>query len=419
MKNNKPFDFKKLPKRPTFLMTMAKRVLSWPDLKKRGFTYEKINMENLKPPYLLLSTHGSMVDFNIMLKLTDPYQVNNVMTLEGFHDYTEFVMRNLGVLGKRKFIQDLYLLRNIRYCLEELHTIFVLYPEARYSLDGTTSFLPDSLAKMCKMMKVPIVVINQKGNFVTCPQWNKKNKHTPVFATMTQIVNKDEIKKLPVSEIDKRIREAFIYDDFKYQKENSLVIDDPDRAEGLHSILYQCPHCKTEFNMYSRGTKLWCEHCKKEWEMTMLGELKATDGETEFSHIPDWFKWERENVRSEVENGTYFFEDKVRIDTLPNAKGFIHQPDGVLRQDMTGTTIEGTAYKQSFFIHKNPLELESMHVEYDYKNKGDCVDISTKDDSYWCYPLCKRDVITKLSIATEELYIYARQQAKNAKLKEA
>ena len=73
MKNNKPFDFKKLPKRPTFLMTMAKRVLSWPDLKKRGFTYEKINMENLKPPYLLLSTHGSMVDFNIMLKLTDPY----------------------------------------------------------------------------------------------------------------------------------------------------------------------------------------------------------------------------------------------------------------------------------------------------------------------------------------------------------
>lgn len=418
MKKNTPFNFKQLPKRPTFLMTLAKRILSWPDLEKRGFTYEKIGMENLKPPYLLLSNHGSMVDFNIMLKLTDPYQVNNVMTLEGFHDYTEFVMRNLGVLGKRKFVQDLCLLRNMRYCLEELHTIFVLYPEARYSLDGTTSFLPNSLSKMCKMMKVPIVVINQKGNFVTCPQWNKKNKHTPVFASMTQIVTAEEIKTLSVSEINKRIRKAFIYDDFKYQKETGLVINDEERAEGLHSILYQCPNCRTEFQMYSKGTMLWCEHCKKEWEMTTLGEMKALSGETEFSHIPDWFKWERENVRAEIENGTYSFEDEVRIDTLPNAKGFIHQPQGRLIQNVQGTTIEGIAYNKKFKVHKNPLELESMHIEYDYKKKGDCVDISTNDESFWCYPIHKRDVISKLSIATEELYLHARKLAQNEKKNE-
>lgn len=410
MANYKPFDFNRVPKRPTILLTIAKRILSWPDLKKRGFTYEKINMEHLKPPYLVLSTHGSMVDFNIMLKLTDPYQVNNVMTLEGFHDYTEFIMRNLGVLGKRKFIKDLYLLKNIKYCLEELRTIFVLYPEARYSLDGTTSFLPDSLAKMCKMMKVPVVVINQRGNFITCPQWNKKNKGISVAATMTQIVNKNEIKTLSVSEIDRRIREAFVYDDFAYQKENNIVIDDPDRAEGLHSILYQCPNCHTEFHMDSKGSKLWCRKCKKEWEMTTLGEMQAISGETEFTHIPDWFAWERENVRNEIENGTYSFEDEVRIDTLPNARGFVHQPNGILIQNNEGTTIKGIAYKKPFEIHKTPLELESMHVEYDYKKKGDCVDISVADESYWCYPLHKRDVITKLSLATEELHKYAKSE---------
>ena len=419
MKNTTPFDFGQFPKRPTFLMTLAKRILSWPDLKKRGFTYEKINMENIKPPYLLLSTHGSMVDFNIMLKLTDPYQVNNVMTLEGFHDYTEFVMRNLGVLGKRKFIKDLYLLKNIRYCLEELHTIFVLYPEARYSLDGTTSFLPQSLAKMCKMMKVPIVIINQKGNFVTCPQWNKVNKHTPVFATMTQIVNKEEIKTLSVSEIDRRIRQAFVYDDFRYQKESGLVIDHPKRAEGLHSILYQCPDCKMEFQMHSKGTRLWCEHCGKEWEMTTLGEMKAIQGDTVFSHIPDWFAWERENVRGQIAAGTYSFCDEVRIDTLPNAGGFHHQPNGRLIQNMEGTTIEGIIYGEKFKLHKSPLDLESMHVEYDYKKKGDCVDISVRDDSYWCYPLHKRDVITKLSIATEELYLYYKNMTKREKKEQA
>ena len=33
------------------------------------------------------------------------------------------------------------------------------------------------------------------------------------------------------------------------------------------------------------------------YDMTTLGELKAREGETEFSHIPDWFAWQRQNVR--------------------------------------------------------------------------------------------------------------------------
>ena len=86
---------------------------------------------------------------------------------------------------------------------------------------------------------------------------------------------------------------------------------------------------------------------------------------------------------------------------------------------MNGTNIKGISYGKAITIHKNPIELESMHVEYDYKKKGDCVDISTNEDSYWCYPIHKRDVITKLSIATEELYMNARRQAKKEKMKEA
>lgn len=414
MQNIKAFDFKRKPKNPNFFMSVAKHLISWPDLKKREFTYDKIHMEGLKPPFLLLSTHSSMVDFNVMLKLTHPYRVNNVMTLEGFHDYTEFVMRNLGVIGKRKFIQDIDLIRNIRYSLRELKNIFVLYPEARYSLDGTTSFLPESLGKLCKSMKVPVVVINLQGNFVTCPQWNKINKKSPVHATMTQIITADEILALPEEEVMRRIRKAFVYDDFKWQLEHKQVIDHPKRAEGLHSILYQCANCGEEFHMYSGGTMLWCTKCDAKWEMTEYGSLKPLfqPQKRNFTHIPDWFAWERENIRAEVEAGTYHFEDEVRIDTLPNAKGFRHQPNGMLRQDVNGTTVDGTVYGKPFRLHRTPLELESMHVEYDYHGWGDCVDISTAQESYWCYPIHARDVISKLSIATEEIQRAAMKPAK-------
>ena len=168
--NVKSFDFAKQPIRPTFIMSLAKWIISWPDLKKRNLQLQKKGMENIHGPYLLLVTHSSMVDFNIMLKATHPQKVNNVMTLEGFHTYTEPLMRLLGVLGTRKFITDTYLVKNMKYCVDKLKTIFVLFPEARYSLDGCTSYIPESVGKMVRLLKVPVVVLRIHGNFVTCPQ---------------------------------------------------------------------------------------------------------------------------------------------------------------------------------------------------------------------------------------------------------
>ena len=107
-------------------MNVAKYVISFPDLKKRGLSLKKTDMEKVQGPYLLLVTHSSMVDFNIMLKATHPHKVNNVMTLEGFNTYTEPLMRSLGVLGTRKFITDMHLIKNIKYCLDRLGNIFVL-----------------------------------------------------------------------------------------------------------------------------------------------------------------------------------------------------------------------------------------------------------------------------------------------------
>lgn len=397
------FDFAKKPSSPCFLMSVAKGIISFPDLKKRNFRLEKIGMEGVEGPYLLLVTHSSMVDFNIMLKATHPYPVNNVMTLEGFNTYTEPLMRSLGVLGTRKFISDVHLVKNIKYCVKNLKNIFVLFPEARYSLDGCTSFLPDSLGKMVRFLKVPVVVLRIHGNFVTCPQWNKINKKTYVEAKMIQVITEEETRTLSTEEINARIRENFQYDDFKWQYDNKIKIDHPKRADGLHRLLYKCPACNTEHEMDSKGTDLWCNHCSKHWHMDEYGRLLALSGETEFAHIPDWSNWERACVRKEIEEGTYYFEDDVRIETLPNSFRFYKQGMGKLIQTPTETRVECTAYGEPFTLIRNGKSLESMHIEYDYLGRGDCVDISIPNDSFWCY-LSKRDAITKISFATEEIH---------------
>ncbi len=400
----KHFDFQKKPITPCFLMSVAKGIISWPDLKKRGAVLTKTNMKDMEDkPYLMLVTHSSMVDFNLMLKATHPHKVNNVMTLEGFNTYTEPLMRSLGVLGTRKFITDIHLIKNMKYCVDKLKNPFVLFPEARYSLDGCTSYLPQSLGKMVRLLGVPVVVLMIHGNFVTCPQWNKINKKTFVEAEAKQIITAEETKTLSVDEINQRIAEHFVYDDFAWQKEKQLKIDHPQRAKGLHALLYKCPNCAEEHQTDSEGTKLWCNCCKKTWEMDEYGELHALEGETEFPHIPDWSNWERECVRKEIEEGTYYFEDDVRVETLPGSWKFYKQGMGKLIQTPEGTTVKCNYYGEPYELHRSAMSLESMHIEYDYLGRGDCVDISIPDDSFWCY-LSKRDAITKISFATEEIH---------------
>lgn len=403
------FDFAKKPQNPCFLMSMAKYIISFPDLKKRKFHLEKVGMENVKGPYLLLVTHSSMVDFNIMLKATHPHKVNNVMTLEGFNTYTEPLMRSLGVLGTRKFITDMYLIKNIKYCVDKLQNIFVLFPEARYSLEGCNSYLPDSLGKLVKLLKVPVVVLQIHGNFITCPQWNKINKKTYVEAKMIQILTTDEVKEMKAAEINEIIRKNFVYDDFRWQLENRIKIDHPKRANGLHSLLYKCPACKTEFQTDSEGTQLWCKHCGKRWEMDEYGQMHALEGDTEFAHIPDWTNWERACVREEIENGTYYFEDTVRVETLPGSLRFYRQGEGRLIQTPTETRLECTCYGEPYTLIRSAKSMDSMHIEYDYLKRGDCIDISVPDDSFWCY-VSKRDVITKIAFATEEMYKFAHKK---------
>ena len=220
---------------------------------------------------------------------------------------------------------------------------------------------------------------------------------------MKQILTPEQTKSLSISEINDIVKENFRYDDFRWQAENKLSITHPKRAKGLHALLYKCPACMAESNTDSEGTMLWCNSCSKKWEMDEYGALHALEGETEFSHIPDWSNRERECVRKEIEDGTYYFEDEVRIETLPSSFRFHKQGMGRLIQTPTETRIECTCYGKPFTLIRTAKALESMHIEYDYLKKGDYVDISISDDSFWCY-LSKRDAITKISFATEEMH---------------
>jgi hypothetical protein len=284
-----------------------------------------------------------------------------------------------------------------------------MYPEARYSPCGTTAYIPESLAKLIKSCKVPVVVVIHHGNHLHTPFWAwKRKRKVPLYTTIKQVLSAEDVEKLSVSEIFDVIKKEFVYDDYKYQKENNILITEKDRAEKIHKILYKCPHCMTERKMNSKGTEVYCEECGKRWNLNEDGTLSALEGETEFSHVPDWFNWERQEVRKEVREGTYKFEDDVKVYSLPRTNGAICLGHGKVSHSIeNGFVLEGHYNDKDYRIIRSPLNANSLHVEYDYVHikPYDCFVINTEDDCYFCYPK-KQNVITKIGFATEAIYQY-------------
>ncbi|MDD4125494.1 MAG: hypothetical protein PHW77_07215 [Eubacteriales bacterium] len=407
MENIKRFDFQKKPRKTSRIMYVIILLVCFPRMLWHRFKLKKINMKGLKPPYLCLCNHASEIDFYILFKSIFPHLSNYVVAIDGFHDHGEWIMRFFGSIGKRKFTRDPYLLKNLRYCADNLKSVITIYPEARYTFDGTTSYFSPTTGMLAKRLGIPVVVLNSRGNFVSCPQWNKEFKFCRIEASMEQILTAEQLREHPVDKINELIKLRFVYDDFAWQRKEQIKINHPRRAQGLNRILYKCSSCMTEGEMHGEGTTLTCAKCGKTWEMSEYGELNAADGKETFTHIPDWYRWERECVREELINGTYYFEDEIMVETLPGAKKFLKQGIGKIVQTCDGLTIDCVAYGEPVHLFLPPLMLESLHVEFNYRKIGDCCDVSTLDESYWCYPKNHRDAVMKMALAAEESFMLA------------
>lgn len=412
-KNKKRYKTAKYPLHQTKFWTYLIWILSKFALIGKDYKVEKINMDGLKPPYMMLSNHMHFIDFELAAMATFPHAVSNVVSIDGYV-VKFFLLEWIGAIATRKFTTDIHLVKSIKKVLKR-GDILAMYPEARYTPCGTRAFLPESLGKLVKMNKVPVVAVVHRGNHLYAPFWNFRNKRkVPMHTTFEQILTAEQIEKMSVSEINEVLKKSLDYDEYRYQKENGIKITEPFRAEGLHKVLYQCPHCKTEFKMDSKGAEIFCTECGKKWTWREDGYLEAQNGETEFEHIPDWFEWERQQVKEQIENGTYSFEDEVEVFSLPRVYRYIPLGKAKIRHDIeNGFTLDGEYRNEKYHIHRLPIQINSLHVEYDFGplKKIDCIDISTENDSFYCEPT-QQNVITKLAFATEEIYLRAQNKTK-------
>lgn len=394
------------PLRPNFLLATVIRILAIFDLLPTRFTYEKHGMEKIgkKEPCLILMNHSSFIDLKIASRIFYPKRYGIVCTSDGFVGFCmSLLMRLIGCIPTQKFVSDVRLIKDMEYLLKKKKCSVLMYPEASYSFDGTATPLPRKMGVLLKKLGVPVVTVITQGAFARDPLYNCLQKRkVSVRADVTCLATAEEVTSMTVAQLDALLEEAFSFDNFKWQQENKISITEPFRADGLNRILYRCPHCNTEGNTKGEGTELTCHHCGKTYTLTEYGYLEAKDEKAAFTHIPDWYAWERQQVKKELESGTYRLETDVKIGMMVDYSAIYMVGEGKLVHDENGFTLTGCDGKLSYT--QGPLACYGLYADYYWYEIGDVICIGNQDALYYCFPQNCGDVVAKTRLATEELY---------------
>ncbi len=397
------------PIKPSRAMGLLVKLLSKPDLKAVDFSYETKDMERAGDgPWLILMNHSSFLDLEIASHMI-PHPYNIVCTSDGLVG-KEGLMRRLGCIPTHKFVTDVSLISDLKYAVNTNKTSVLMYPEASYSFDGTCTRLPRKMGVLFKALKVPVVMITTYGSFARDPLYNNLQKRkVKVSATMECLLTPDKIKSTSVGDIDEILDKAFSFDYFRWQKDNDIRITEGFRADGLNRILYKCPHCMSEGTTEGRGTSLTCNACGAKYEMDEYGQLHSLTGGTAFSHIPDWYAWERQCVRNDISNGIYCLDTDVTIGVIVDYKALYMVGRGHLHHDREGFLLTGCDGKLSYM--QDPCRSYSCYSDYYWYEIGDMICIGDNDRLYYCFP-DKKDVVARTRIATEEIYKLAKSAGK-------
>ncbi len=398
------------PLRPWWLLHAVVRVLAIPDLWATHFTFDKHRMDEAgKGPYLILMNHSSFIDLKIASRLFFPKTYGIVCTSDGFVGKS-WLMRLLGCIPTQKFVSDLSLVRNINHLIKTKKTSVLMYPEASYSFDGCATPLPAGLGRLLKQLDVPVVTVITQGAFARDPLYNGLQlRKVRVHADVTCLFTKDDVRTLSAEELDNGLTDAFTFDNFAWQRDNKVMLAEPFRADGLHRILYKCPHCGTEGEMEGKGTHLTCHHCGKVYELDVYGQLQAVDGDARFTHIPDWYAWQRNQVREELLDGTYRLDTAVDIGMLVDHKAIYMVGDGQLTHTAEGFTLNGCDGALSYA--QKPLASYGLYADYFWYEIGDVICIGNREALHYCFP--KENVpVAKARLAAEELYKLKKRHRK-------
>ncbi|MDK2860686.1 MAG: hypothetical protein PWP25_1872, partial [Sphaerochaeta sp.] len=163
-----------MSKKPLFIRlaqpTYGAMILKRNNIQVVGMEY----LSELKPPFLVMANHAHTFD-PFFISSASPVHIRWVagaylFKMRGMRSMME---KWIGAIAKQQGRSDLFTIRAISESLKQ-GDIVGIFPEGTRTWDGEPAGFDEAIAKLVKIFKVPIVLINLEGVYGLQPRWAEK-----------------------------------------------------------------------------------------------------------------------------------------------------------------------------------------------------------------------------------------------------
>lgn len=165
-----------------------------------------------------------------------------------------------------------------------------LSPEGNRTFTGVTGYIKPSVAKLIKLLKLPVAVFTVRGGYGVIPRYADKPRRGKATGGITRIIEYEEYKDLSDEQLYKLIEAALYVDE-----SIPAPVKSNHRAEFMERAVYVCPNCGKVGTIVSRGNTVKCVGC---------GISATADEQMRFPApfpvrtIKEWTSWQNEWVNS-------------------------------------------------------------------------------------------------------------------------
>ena len=266
-----------------------------------------------KGPCIVLSNHQATMD-PFFISKAFPFQLYFYASDDLFNLKVSPLIRYLAApIPKSKSVADLKAVMISLRVLREGGAIGIT-PEGNRTLSGRQWEMGDSVAKLVKTAKVPLVLFNLCGGYGTDPRWGVKiRRGTKFVGRVRRILTAEEYAGMSDEELFGIIKNELDVDDTLSGKRYKSRR----RAEYIERALYMCPVCGSIGTIHSHGTGFCCTSCKTEAEYTE--DLKISPPVGGYSRIYEWYEWERQEIvrrilgGEKISDGDILFRESVKL----------------------------------------------------------------------------------------------------------
>lgn len=244
-----------------------------------------------KRPYLILLNHQTGYDqFFAYLAFKGP--IYSLASEDIFSmGFTSKIIRHLvAPIPIKKSTHDAGAVMNCLRVAKEGASI-AIFPEGNRTYSGKTEYISPSIAKLARMLKMPIAFMRIEGGYGVQPRWSDVIRKGKMRAYVSRVMQPEEVKECTVDELYEIIKKEL------YVNENvsdAEFLHDK-KAEYLERVAYVCPYCGLA-KFESHGDSIECKKCNRQIRYSADKRLQGVGFAFPFSYIGEWYDYQNEFV---------------------------------------------------------------------------------------------------------------------------